>query len=213
MHIILLGPPGAGKGTQASVLAREEGIPHISTGDILRAAVREGTPLGKKAKEYMDRGDLVPDEVIVGIVSERLSEPDCRKGFIFDGFPRTTPQADALGQALERLQLPLSGVISIEVPDAELVSRLTGRRTCKACGAVYHVVSAPPRAEGICDQCGGALIQRDDDTEETVRNRLSVYHRQTAPLVAYYEQQGLLRRIDGTQDIDRVMAAIRAAVA
>lgn len=212
MHIILLGPPGAGKGTQAVILAKQENIPHISTGDILRKAVKDGTPLGKKAQEYMNRGDLVPDEVVIGIVRDRLQADDCRKGFIFDGFPRTVEQADALGSALKELNLPLDGVVNIQVPDEVLVERAVGRRTCKQCGEIYHVRYKPPKAPEACDLCGGELVQRPDDREETVRNRLAVYHRQTAPLIDYYREKGLLKTVDGQQSPEEVTRAIAAAV-
>jgi adenylate kinase len=212
MHIILLGPPGAGKGTQAQLLARQEGIPHISTGDMFRAAIKNGTALGREAKGYMDRGELVPDSVVIGIVRERLQEPDCKKGFVFDGFPRTVAQADALGETLQQLGLPLDGVVNIAVPDEVLVARTVGRRTCKVCGEIYHVTNKPPRVAGICDKDGGELIQRPDDTEEVVANRLAVYHRQTAPLIDYYRETGLLRTVDGQQSLEAVTRAISQAV-
>lgn len=212
MHIILLGPPGAGKGTQAALLAQQESIPHISTGDILRAAKAAGTELGKLAASFMDRGDLVPDEVVIGLVKERLAQPDCQKGFIFDGFPRTVPQADALGRALADLGLPLTGVISIEVPDGVLVDRAVGRRSCTKCGEIYHVVSKPPRVAGLCDRCGSHLVQRDDDKAEVVENRLRRYHQQTSPLIDYYRAKGLLRTVDGTKSMGEVTADIRKAV-
>ncbi len=212
MHIILLGPPGAGKGTQAALLAKQESIPHISTGDILRAAKAAGTPLGKLAAGFMDRGDLVPDDVVIGLVKERLAQPDCQKGFIFDGFPRTVPQADALGRALTAVGVPLTGVISIEVPDGVLVDRAVGRRSCQQCGEIYHVVSKPAKTEGVCDKCGGPLLQRDDDRAEVVENRLRRYHQQTAPLIDYYRAKGLLRTVDGQQSMDAVTADIRKAV-
>lgn len=172
MNIIMLGPPGAGKGTQAKMLVEKFGIPQISTGDMLRAAVAEGTELGKKAKEYMDKGQLVPDEVVIGIVEERLKKSDCEKGFILDGFPRTVPQAEALDKILEKMGKKIDYVINIVVPDVEILKRLTGRRTCKQCGAMYHVIYNPPKQEGVCDKCGGELYQRDDDKEETIKNRL-----------------------------------------
>ncbi|GAB4261773.1 adenylate kinase [Deferrisoma sp.] len=208
MRLILLGPPGAGKGTQAKRLIERYGIPQISTGDILRAAVRDGTELGRKAKEYMDAGKLVPDEVVIGIIEERLQEPDCAKGFILDGFPRTVPQADALGEVLGKLGQAIDHVVSIEVPDEELVERLTGRRTCRGCGAMYHVKFTPPAKDGVCDKCGGELYQRDDDREETIRSRLKVYHDQTAPLVEYYEKAGLLRRVPGQGSVDEIYQRI-----
>ncbi len=208
MRLILLGPPGAGKGTQAKRLIERYGIPQISTGDILRAAVREGTELGRKAKQYMDAGQLVPDEVVIGIIRERLKEADCAKGFILDGFPRTVPQAEALKSVLAELGQALDHVVSIEVPDEDLVERLTGRRTCRSCGAMYHIKFSPPKQEGICDRCGGELYQRDDDREETIRARLKVYHEQTAPLVEFYEREGLLRRIDGVGSVDEIYRRI-----
>ncbi len=208
MRLILLGPPGAGKGTQAKRLIERYGIPQISTGDILRAAVREGTELGKKAKQYMDAGQLVPDEVVIGIIRERLKEADCAKGFILDGFPRTVPQAEALKGVLSDLGQALDHVVSIEVPDEDLVERLTGRRTCRTCGAMYHVKFNPPKQEGVCDKCGGELYQRDDDREETIRARLKVYHDQTAPLVEFYTKEGLLRRIDGVGSVDEIYGRI-----
>ncbi len=212
MRLILLGPPGAGKGTQAKRLIERYGIPQISTGDILRAAVRDGTDLGKKAKEYMDAGELVPDEVVIGIIEERLQEADCAKGFILDGFPRTVAQADALNRVLGNLGQAIDHVVSIEVPDEELVERLTGRRTCRGCGAMYHVKFSPPVADGVCDKCGGELYQRDDDREETIRARLKVYHDQTAPLVEYYEKAGLLRRIPGQGSVDEIYARIEGVL-
>lgn len=212
MRIILLGPPGAGKGTQAVTLAKEEGVAHISTGDILRQHVREGTPLGKAAKEYMDQGLLVPDDVILGLVRDRLGKEDAQRGFIFDGFPRTAVQADGLGQLLEELKMPLQAVVSIEVPDEELVDRAVGRRTCKNCGEIYHIRNKPPRVEGLCDKCGGELIQRSDDNAETVKSRLAEYHGKTAPLIDYYRSRGLLKVVDGTQPVAAVSEAIRKVV-
>lgn len=211
MRIILLGPPGAGKGTQAAALARAEGVAHIATGDILRAHVRQGTELGRLAKGYMDRGELVPDEVILGIVRERMQEEDARRGYIFDGFPRTVVQADGLGRLLDELDRPLEAVVNIRVPDEVLVERAVGRRSCPECGEIYHVRTRPPRVEGVCDRCGAQLVQRSDDNEATVRNRLAVYHRQTAPLIDYYRERGLLRDVDGTRSVAEVSAAIRAA--
>lgn len=210
--MILLGPPGAGKGTQAVQLARNAGVPHISTGDILRAHVRNGTELGKLAKDFMDRGLLVPDEVIMGIVRDRLEQPDAQSGFIFDGFPRTTVQADALDRILTDLAQPLDAVVSIEVPDDVLLNRSTGRRSCQN-GHVYHVTANPPKLAGVCDVCGEPLFQRDDDRPAVVEERLQVYRRQTAPLIAYYRDKGVLRTVDGTQSVDAVSAAIRLGVA
>lgn len=215
MNLILLGPPGAGKGTQAKLLTDRFGIPQISTGDILRSAVKDGTPMGTKAKSFMDAGALVPDEVVVGIVRERLAKADCAQGFILDGFPRTVAQADALKKDLHDLGKDLDGVIALEVDNEALVERLTGRRTCRQCGRGYHVAFDPPRAADRCDACGGELYQRDDDREETIRKRLEVYDQQTAPLVAYYRQEGLLARIDGMQEIgtvqEQILAVLRAA--
>lgn len=208
MRLIFLGPPGAGKGTQAKMLIDRYGIPQISTGDILRAAVKEGTPLGKKAKEYMDAGKLVTDDIVIGIIEERLKQDDCKKGFILDGFPRTVAQAEALDKMLKDLNMPLDKVLALIVPDEELLKRLTGRRTCKACGQMYHVIFDPPKKEGICDKCGGELYQRADDNEETIKNRLSVYHSQTAPLLEYYKKQGLLREIDGTATPEEIFKKI-----
>ena len=204
MKLILLGPPGAGKGTQAKMLTDEFGIPQISTGDILRAAVKEGTPMGIKAKGFMDSGALVPDEVVIGIVTERLQKEDCVPGFILDGFPRTVPQADALASNLAELDKNLDAVISLEVDVEALVDRLTGRRTCKDCGRGYHITFDPSQVEGVCDACGGELFQRDDDQEETIRKRLEVYNEQTSPLTSYYAEAGLLKSLDGMQQIETV---------
>lgn len=208
MNIVFMGLPGAGKGTQAERIVATFGIPHISTGDMFRQAVREGTPLGLKAKEYMDKGLLVPDEVTVGIVRERLSQGDCAKGFLLDGFPRTVPQAEALDATLAEMGRRLDHVIYLDVRKEMLLARLTGRRICRQCGATYHVVFNPPRQEGVCDKCGGELYQRDDDKEETVATRLEVNLAQTEPLLAYYEEKGLLRRVNGEQEIDAVFADI-----
>jgi len=212
MNLILLGPPGAGKGTQAKMLTETFGIPQISTGDILRAAVKEGTPLGKQAQAFMDDGKLVPDEVVIGIVTERLQEPDCNQGFILDGFPRTVAQADALQENLRELGKELDRVIALQVDTEALVERLTGRRTCKSCGRGYHVKFDPPAVEGRCDACGGELYQRDDDREETIRKRLEVYERQTAPLIDYYRNAGLLIEVDGMQQIEEVRETLLAAL-
>ncbi|MGE4577937.1 MAG: adenylate kinase [Desulfuromonadales bacterium] len=213
MKLILLGPPGAGKGTQAKMLTERYRIPQISTGDILRAAVKEGTPMGVKAKGYMDAGGLVPDEVVVGIVRERLQQSDCQNGFILDGFPRTVAQADALNSTLADLDKNLDAVISLEVDPEALVERLTGRRTCRDCGRGFHVTFDLPAVAGKCDACQGELIQRDDDKEETIRKRLEVYRAQTEPLVAYYRSAGLLSAIDGMQDIQVVKNKILAVLA
>ena len=212
MHILLMGPPGAGKGTQAANLVKEFGIPHISTGDMFRAAVEEGTELGLQAKACMDAGKLVPDEVTIGIVKERLAKPDCKKGFILDGFPRTVEQADALTGILKELGLSLTAALNITVPAADLIERAVGRRICKSCGATYHVKFNPPQKAGVCDTCAGDLYQRADDSEETMKNRLSVYEAQTKPLIAYYEKAGVYKEIDGRQAIDDVKAAMIAAL-
>jgi adenylate kinase len=210
MNLILLGGPGAGKGTQAKKLIDLYHIPQISTGDILRAAVKEGTEMGKKAKEYMDAGKLVPDEVVIGIIKDRLAQPDAKKGFILDGFPRTVPQAEALDQVLAGLGTKIDHVVSIDVDEEALVERLTGRRTCKnaACGQMYHIKFTPPQKAGVCDKCGGELYQRDDDNEATVRNRLATYNQATAPLIGYYSQKGLVRPIKGVGSIDDIFNQI-----
>lgn len=212
MNIMLLGAPGAGKGTQAAKLIEAYGYAHISTGDILRKAVANQTPLGLAAKGYMDKGELVPDMVVIGLVKARLEEPDAENGFILDGFPRTVVQADALGTALAELGKTLDAVISIDVEKSALVERLTARRTCKQCGAIFNVVSQPETANGVCPACGGELLQRDDDTVETVTNRLDVYERSTAPLIAYYKDKGMLRPVDGNRSADDVFGDVRAIV-
>jgi len=209
---ILLGPPGSGKGTQAKRLIEKYDIPQISTGDLLREAVKNGTELGKEAKQFMDAGKLVPDEVVIGMVKERLQKDDAQKGFILDGFPRTVPQAEELDKVLEGMGKKIDKVINIEVPDEEVVERLSGRRTCKDCGAMYHVKFSPPKEEGKCDKCGGELYQRDDDNPETIKSRLQVYHEQTAPLKDYYGKQGLVADIAGVGDIDGITKAVMAAV-
>lgn len=208
MKLILLGPPGAGKGTQAAMLVEKFAIPQISTGDMLRAAVKAQSPMGLKAKECMDSGALVPDEVVIGIVRERLQESDCQGGFILDGFPRTVPQADALKEVLAELGKELDSVVSLEVDIDALVERLTGRRTCGACGKGFHLRFDPPGADGKCSACGGELVHRDDDKEETIRNRMDVYHQQTAPLEDYYRNEDLLLAIDGMRDISSVQNQI-----
>lgn len=212
MNLILLGPPGAGKGTQAKMLVKRLNIPQISTGDILRSAVSECTAMGLKAKSFMDIGALVPDEVVVGIVEERLAKPDCASGFILDGFPRTVAQADALKKMLAGLGKVIEHVISIDVGKEELLGRITGRRTCRSCGKGFHVTFGPPRVEGKCDDCGGELYQRDDDREETIRKRLAVYEEQTAPLTAYYSQELLLRHVKGTGSIEDIQRDIMTTV-
>ena len=208
MNIILLGPPGAGKGTQAGKIIDKYKIPQISTGDILRAAVREGTELGKEAQKYMNEGKLVPDSVVIGIIRERLKEDDCKNGYLLDGFPRTIAQAEELDNILNEMNSALDCVISIEVPDEEIIQRITGRRMCKECGAVYHIKYSPPSQEGICDKCSGQLYQRDDDKEETVRERLDVYKQQTEPLKDYYNKKGILKEVSGTGDIDSIFKSI-----
>ena len=212
MNLILLGPPGAGKGTQAKMLIKKYGIPQVSTGDILRAAVKEQTPLGIKAKGFMDAGALVPDEVVVGIVAERLAQPDCGSGYILDGFPRTVAQADSLSALLGDTGAGIDHVISLTVDNEELLARITGRRTCRGCGAGYHLLYDPPQQSGDCRQCGGELFQRDDDREETMRRRLEVYAAQTEPLIAYYRQQGLLRTVDGMGEMAAVQKAITGII-
>jgi adenylate kinase len=208
VNIVLMGLPGAGKGTQAEKIIEKYGIPHISTGDMFRAAIKEGTELGMKAKSFMDNGNLVPDEVTIGIVRERLSKEDCLKGFLLDGFPRTVAQAEALENILSDLGKKMNYVINIEVDKDILMERLTGRRICKECGATYHLIFNPPKEEGVCDRCGGELYQRADDNEETVQNRLDVNIQQTKPLLDYYEDKGYLKNIDGQQDIVKVFAGI-----
>lgn len=212
MNIILFGPPGAGKGTQAKKLVDFYGIPQISTGDILRANVREGTELGLAAKSYMDKGELVPDQVLIGIIKNRLTEADCKKGFILDGYPRTLPQANALGVILEEIEKPIDIILNFEVPDEELVERTSGRLMCK-CGASYHKTFNPPKKAGICDICGAEVYQRADDTEEAVKNRLGVYKKQTQPLIDYYKETGILITLDGTKDIDEVFEGIKGILA
>jgi len=212
MNLILMGPPGAGKGTQAKLLLAEFQVPQISTGDILREAVKAGTELGKKAGPLMAEGKLVPDDLVIGVAEERLKKPDCAKGFVLDGFPRTIPQAEALEAMLARLGKKIDKVISIEVDDKVIVERMGGRRSCPKCGAVFHVTANPPKAEGVCDACGTALVRRPDDDPETVQERLTVYAKKTAPLKAFYEQRGLLAKIDGVGATDAVFGHIKAAL-
>ena len=204
MNIILMGLPGAGKGTQASEIVKKFPIPHISTGDMFRKAIKDETDLGKEAKSYMDRGELVPDEVTVGIVKERISEDDAKKGFLLDGFPRTIEQAEALNNIMSELDRNIDAVINIEVPEEELMNRLTGRRICEKCGTTYHLVFNPPKVDGVCDIDGGKLYQRKDDNPETVSNRLSVNVKQSKPIIEYYDEKGVLKNIDGAKDIDEV---------
>ncbi|EGQ2755165.1 adenylate kinase [Staphylococcus pseudintermedius] len=208
MNIILMGLPGAGKGTQASEIIKKYPIPHISTGDMFRKAIKDETELGKEAKSYMDRGELVPDEVTVGIVKERISEDDAKKGFLLDGFPRTIEQAEALNSILEELGRTIDAVVNIEVPEEELMNRLTGRRICETCGTTYHLVFNPPKVEGICDIDGGKLYQREDDNPETVANRLEVNVKQSKPILEFYIQKGLLKNIDGSKHIDEVTSDV-----
>lgn len=208
MNLLIMGPPGAGKGTQAEVLVKKLGITHISTGDMFRSAIQAGTEMGLKAKEYMDKGELVPDFVVVGMVKERLSQPDCVRGFLLDGFPRNVVQAEELDETLNSIGSSLDGVINIVVPREKLIKRVTGRRICRSCGASYHMFFKKPRTDGICDNCGGKLYQRTDDNETAVENRLYVYEASTEPLIDYYAKRGLLRNIDGDQDIDKVMEDI-----
>jgi adenylate kinase len=213
LNLILLGPPGAGKGTQAERLEADFGLPHVSTGDMLRAQVAQDTQLGVEAKRFMDAGELVPDDVIIGMLLERISGDDSRDGFLLDGFPRTRAQADALDHAMGGLDRRLTAVLLIEVPDDEVVRRLAGRRVCVKAGHLYHVEFDPPKHEGVCDQDGSRLIQRDDDKEDTIRRRLEVYHRQTAELIPYYEEAGLLRRFDGLRSANEVHDHVRATLA
>lgn len=208
MRIIMLGAPGAGKGTQAKQIAAKFNIPHISTGDIFRANIKGGTELGKKAKAYMDQGALVPDELVVDLVADRIKQEDCKDGYVFDGFPRTIPQAEALDQALEEMESKIDFAIDIDVPDENIINRMSGRRACLACGATYHVQFNAPKAEGICDTCGKELVLRDDDKPETVKTRLDVYHNQTQPLIDYYTEKGVLKSVDGTQDVADVFQSI-----
>lgn len=208
MKIIMLGAPGAGKGTQAIKISEKHSIPHISTGDIFRANIKEGTELGKKAKTYMDQGLLVPDELVVDLVVDRLQKEDCANGYVLDGFPRTIPQAEALDQALAAMGQKIDFAINVEVPDQNIVTRMSGRRACVNCGATYHIKYAPTKVENVCDHCEGELILRDDDKPETVQKRLNVYHDQTQPLIEYYTAQDALKEVDGTVDIDDVFKAI-----
>ena len=208
MKIIMLGAPGAGKGTQAKKIAAKYTIPHISTGDIFRANIKNGTELGKKAKTFMDNGLLVPDELVVDLVVDRVNQDDCTNGYVLDGFPRTIPQAEALKEALAKMDQKVDYAINVEVPDDNIVKRMSGRRACVDCGATYHLVYAPTKVENVCDNCGGSLILRDDDKPETVLKRLGVYHDQTQPLIDFYTNEGILREVDGTIDINDVFAEI-----
>lgn len=209
MKIVMLGAPGAGKGTQAKMIAKECNIPHISTGDIFRENIKNGTALGAKAKTYMDQGLLVPDELVCDLVVDRIQQDDCSNGYILDGFPRTIPQAEALENALTEIGQKLDYAIDIEVPDENIIRRMSGRRSCPKCGAIYHVVNNPPKVEGKCDVCGTELVFRADDKEETVRNRLDVYHKQTQPLIDFYKERNVLKEVDGTKSMDDVFGQIR----
>jgi adenylate kinase len=208
MRIVLLGAPGAGKGTQAKILIEKYGMPQISTGDLLRAAVAAGTALGKEAKSYMDKGELVPDSVVLGMVEERLKQDDCKKGYILDGFPRNTAQAEALDKMLAALNMSLTAALSVDVPFEDLMKRLTGRRTCKGCGQMYNIYFKAPAKEGVCDKCSGELFQRDDDKEATIKKRLEVYSAQTEPLIGYYRNKGILKSVSGTGSIDEIFKNI-----
>lgn len=208
MKIIMLGAPGAGKGTQAKQIADKYQIPHISTGDIFRTNIKEGTELGTKAKTYMDQGLLVPDELVVELVADRIAKDDCKNGFVLDGFPRTIPQAEALDEALAKMGEKMDYAVDVDVPDENIISRMGGRRACVNCGATYHIVNIPTKVEGICDKCGKEVILRDDDKPETVQKRLQVYHEQTQPLIDYYKNQGILKSVDGTRPMDTVFADI-----
>ncbi len=212
LHIILMGPPGCGKGTQGKMLEERYGVPQLSTGDMLRAAVREGTAVGREAKLFMDRGELVPDATIVGVIAERLEQTDCAKGCIFDGFPRSLGQAEALDRMLQESGRALNAVVNIAVSDEEVVKRLTGRRQCRNCGTGFHVAFKTPQQEGVCDACGGELYQRDDDNEQTIRDRLRVYNEQTAPLIEYYRERGLLQNVEGQGSIDEIFEKVCAAI-
>ena len=210
MKIVMLGAPGAGKGTQAKMIAEKYGIPHVSTGDIFRMNIKNGTELGKEAKTYMDKGELVPDELTVRILLDRVAQEDCKNGYVLDGFPRTIPQAEVLDAELTKLGDAIDYAINVDVPDENIVRRMSGRRACVSCGATYHIVHIPPKKEGICDKCGAELILRDDDKEETVKNRLNIYHAQTQPLIDFYTNKGVLKTVDGTVDSAEVFAAIKA---
>ncbi|HDH53523.1 MAG TPA: adenylate kinase [Nitrospirae bacterium] len=208
MRLVLLGAPGAGKGTQAKKLIDKFGIPQISTGDILRKAVADGTPLGKEAKIIMDKGELVPDSVVIGLVKERLAQDDCKNGYILDGFPRNTAQAEELDKVLSEMNAPLDVALSVDVDKNDLMKRLTGRRTCKGCQQMFNIHFSPPKKDGVCDKCGGELYQRDDDKEETIKNRLDVYEKSTAPLIDYYSNKGILKSVEGVGSIDDIFNKI-----
>lgn len=208
MKVIMLGAPGAGKGTQAKQIAGKYQIPHISTGDIFRANIKNNTELGQKAKAYMDKGELVPDELTCDLVMDRIQQDDCTNGFVLDGFPRTIPQAEALDAALKKIDESMDYAIDVDVPDENIIRRMSGRRACLDCGATYHIVSIPPKQEGICDSCGSKLVLREDDKPETVKKRLDVYHSQTQPLIDYYKEQNILKTVDGTIPMEEVFTAI-----
>ena len=208
MKIVMLGAPGAGKGTQAKMIAEKYGIPHVSTGDIFRANIKNGTDLGKEAKTYMDKGELVPDELTVRILLDRVAQEDCKNGYVLDGFPRTIPQAEVLDTELTKLGEKIDYASNVEVPDENIIKRMSGRRACLSCGATYHIEHVPPKKEGICDKCGSELVLRDDDKEETVKNRLNVYHQQTQPLIDFYNNKKVLKEVDGTVDMKDVFKAI-----
>ena len=210
MKIIMLGAPGAGKGTQAEMICAKYNLPHVSTGDIFRANIKNGTELGKEAKKYMDQGLLVPDELTVKILLDRVSQEDCKNGYVLDGFPRTIPQAEVLEKALTELGDKVDYAINVDVPDENIINRMSGRRACVTCGATYHIVYAPTKKEGLCDKCGSELILRDDDKPETVKNRLDVYHKQTQPLIDFYANKGILKEVDGTKPMNDVFNAITA---
>lgn len=210
MKIIMLGAPGAGKGTQAKMIAEKYGVPHVSTGDIFRANIKNGTELGKEAKQYMDQGLLVPDELTVRILLDRVAQDDCKNGYVLDGFPRTIPQAEVLDSELSKLGDHIDYAIDVDVPDENIIKRMSGRRACLTCGATYHIEHVPPKTEGVCDKCGSELVLRDDDKPETVKNRLNVYHEQTQPLIDFYTEKGVLKTVDGTLAMEEVFAAITA---
>lgn len=212
MKIIMLGAPGAGKGSQASRIAKEYQLPHISTGDIFRANLKEETELGKRAKSFMDKGELVPDDITIAMLLDRIHKEDCKNGYILDGFPRTIPQAEVLKEALAKKNEKIDLALDVEASDELIIKRMAGRRTCPACGAIYHIVTLPPKTEGICDRCGADLIQRKDDNEETVKNRLKIYHEVTEPLISYYKKEGILEEIDGAEELDKVFEKVKRII-
>ena len=212
MKIIMLGAPGAGKGSQASRIAKEYQLPHISTGDIFRANLKEETELGKRAKSFMDKGELVPDDITIAMLLDRIHKEDCKNGYILDGFPRTIPQAEALKEALAKKDEKIDLALDVEASDELIIKRMAGRRTCPACGAIYHIVTLPPKTEGICDRCGADLIQRKDDNEETVKNRLKIYHEVTEPLISYYKKEGILEEMDGAEELDKVFEKVKRII-